>query len=413
MKRLAICFLIFAAPGVGLAAENSLRELEKKLRDPIELTRHSAAEELTRVGGEEARKIFERLAARDGTENKRVGLVGLAHVAPEKSAPLFAAELENPSWAVRWAAVHGLGRTGDPAWLARLQKIASDDPALLSQQKRYPVRDEAAVAIRRIEQSPRWLLSLDEARARAANEKKDLLVFWYLPSAPWNQRMLQESFYDPQFQTLKEAFVWVKIDAAREKELADRLAIQEVPLLQMLRPDGTERERWTGYYQAAGIARELNAILKGAATTDELIQKAEQNPSDLAVLAELARRYERSNRLAMAVPLWEKILRGEEKPGKNPRREALLALGHYYGQKGNYTPSVKYLERYCEEFSSSPDAPKARYCLALSYLGLGRERSGIPILKELAQESSDGKLSAAASETLREVENRKGKRGTR
>lgn len=401
---------VMAAP---VGKREIIRQLEKSLRDSNMLNRHSAADKLSRIGGEEARKVFEKMARRDGVENKRVGLVGLARVAPEKSVDLFAANLECPQWEARWAAVYGLGRTGDAAWLSRLAQIAKEDPGYLAQQKRYPVREQAEASIQRINESPKWLLSLDEAKALAQKEKKGILVFWFIPAAPYTQKMLDESFFNPGYASLKKAFVWVKIDAEENVEWANHYEVKDVPSLLLLTSDGKEQERLTGFYDAETLAREWNWILKGGMTTFQLAEKVRQNPADFAAVAELARRYVRNNQAKLAVPLWEKIQQGKGMVSEQDREEALFALGHFYGSSGDHSAAVKYLQLFCEEFSHSKELPKAQFCLALSMLASGKESSGEKLLRELADQKLDPNLTAAVKNSLKEIKERKFKRGGR
>lgn len=400
-------------PALSTGAEqeggrDTLRRLEKDLRHSRMLTRHSAAEELTRIGGEEARRIFERQYQRGGIENKRIALVGLAKVAPEKSASFFAAELENPHWEVRWAAVYGLGWSGDPVWLPQLSAVAKDDPQFQSLQKRYPVREAAEAAIQRILLSPHWLLSFEEAEALARQTQKETVVFWFIPSAPWNQRMLDDSFFHSGFRDLKDSFVWVKLDAEQNRELARRFGVKEVPMLQLLLRDGRERERWTGYTNTETLTAELTAILKGASTCEQMEDRLGANPSDWALVAELVERYSRNHQSDRAVLLWEKMLQARaDEIDETKRGEALFALGHYYGEKGEHEKAIRHLRRYCQDFPGSPATLKAQYCLALSFLAEGRVPSAEKLLRELAQEKLPADLDLAVRESLRAVkENR-------
>ena len=80
----------------GAETAQDLSLLEKKLKDRQMLVRHSAADQLSQIGGEKVRLIFERLVRQESVEAKQLGLVGLSKVAPEKSALLFAEALDHP-----------------------------------------------------------------------------------------------------------------------------------------------------------------------------------------------------------------------------------------------------------------------------------------------------------------------------
>ncbi len=385
-REFKIILLSFVLPIFAFA--ETIDELEKELRSSSMLTRHTAAEKLAQIGGVRAQEIFNRFVRRDSVEWKRIGLAGLASVAPKQSAPIFLEYLNDGSMMLRWAAVMGLGQTGDVAWIPQLKKMAQSDPGFLDSQKRYPVREAAEDAVDRLESSPHWLSSWPQAQRLAQKEKKPIVLFWHLPGEKWSSKMWDKNFTGQGFKRLKNRFIWLELNAVSQIGLADQFQIDAVPTLILIGEDLSEQERWTGYYSAEAFSKSLNAILKGAPTTQMLQKKLLTDPKNEGLLWALASRYEKSHRLHLAAPLWEKIVSLSATTDTMKRSQALFALGHYRGSVGQYPQAIPLLKQFLEECPQSDAVFEARYCLALCYLGEGGERKALKELQDLKGEPS-------------------------
>ena len=107
-----------------------------------------------------------------------------------------------------------------------------------------------------------WLTDFDAAKAKAAEESKDLLVdFSGSDWCYWCQRLDGEIFSKPAFiDQAGKHFVFVKIDfpsdmsaqsrqlQAQNQQLAQRYRIQGYPTVILMRPDGTPYAE-TGYLE--------------------------------------------------------------------------------------------------------------------------------------------------------------------
>lgn len=401
--KLLLVFCILAFAGTATAGRDKVAQLEKQLKSSSQLVRHSAAEKLLKVGGPAAEKAFNRLVLRGGIENLRVGLVGLAHVAPRTNRSLFLKYTGHPSREVRWAAVYGLGRCGFLEDLTLLNKIAKEDGGYLKSQNRYPVRQAAEEAIKRIENAPRWVDSFEKGAQLARQEGKQRVLFWYFPAEPWSVKMIEKSFYDPRYRFLNDEFIWVRVNLAEASGLAQQYHVNAAPMVQLLDPAGKELERWTGYYHAAVLARDLEAISKGALTREDLRKKLKKRPGDMETMWELAERYAKNNQLGEAALLWEKIVSFKGPVDKMKKEQALFSLGFFYGTSGRHSSAIRCLKRYLDQFPEGAHTGKARYCLALSYLGKGAVKRAENILREMSRQNLNETLDRAVSQTLIEV----------
>lgn len=397
-----VVFLLLLSTSLW-AQNHEIDRLEKELKSHSMLERHAAAEKLSQMRGPRVEEIFLRLVQRSSVEWKRVGLMGLASVAPQRQTSLFVEHLEHNSFLVRWAAVIGLGNTGDAKWIPKLKKLAKSDPGELSSQKRFPVREAAKQAIQRIESSPHWLFSFAQARALAEKEKKSLVLFWGLPGERWSLKMERKGFEGGVYSELKEKFIWVKLDAVLNESLADTFLIKEIPTTQLMDSKGIELERWTGYYSAKVLSEDLKAILSGASTTYDLVKKLQEDPDNIKTAWILAKRFDQNNQLEKAALLWEKVVNLAGSADKIKKEKALFSLGYYRGSVGQYSKAIPLLKQFVREFSDSKKVFKARYCLALSYLGKGQKRKALDTLKRLSSEPISKTLKQSIDQVVKKI----------
>ncbi|MCB8932638.1 MAG: thioredoxin family protein [Fimbriimonadaceae bacterium] len=108
----------------------------------------------------------------------------------------------------------------------------------------YPLKPKPVPAV--------WSSTLEEGLARARHEGKPLLVFfgtdWCLNCRAYTKSMFPEA----EFIEAAKPFVLVKIDVDRDEKLADRYAVNGIPDVLFMDPQGTVLERVVGY-QAEGL----------------------------------------------------------------------------------------------------------------------------------------------------------------
>lgn len=128
--------------------------------------------------------------------------------------------------------------------------------------------------------------TLDEAREKAARENKNVLIVF---SGAWDAdcaRLKQSTLVEGNVSTLlRERIVPLHIDVLTAPELTGKYHVRDVPLMVMIKPDGTEVDRWLGYQSANKFAEELASAIAGHPTLERL--RAKVKPAEPQTRREL------------------------------------------------------------------------------------------------------------------------------
>lgn len=102
-----------------------------------------------------------------------------------------------------------------------------------------------------------WVASFDAALAEAATTGRSVLVF---VTAPWSRgatRFEERTLKDAEVRGLLNGLVCVRIDADRDRALAERFAVDALPLVLIVDAKGQALERVAGYRSARSMVDTL------------------------------------------------------------------------------------------------------------------------------------------------------------
>lgn len=107
-------------------------------------------------------------------------------------------------------------------------------------------------------------ITFDQAREAAAKEGKIVLVDFYTTWCAPCKALDQKTWPDPAVVTwLTEKTIALKIDAEKEVALAERYRIGAYPTILLVKADGTEIDRITGFRSAVTLLGEMNDAIAG------------------------------------------------------------------------------------------------------------------------------------------------------
>jgi len=154
-------------------------------------------------------------------------------------------------------------------------------------------------------------ISLDQALKLAAGSKKIVLVDFYTTWCAPCKKLDRVTWKDETVRAwLTETTVALKIDAEKQRDVAQRYSVSAFPSLVFLRPDGTELDRLVGYREPAAFLDQARKIVRGETVLADLRKRIEDGGgTDVGLRKdfgqELARRGKHAEALEQYLWCWD------------------------------------------------------------------------------------------------------------
>lgn len=397
-ERMDACLLLG-----GLGNPEAIPLLKGELKDTSMLVRHSAANALARIGGDEVNNIFKEMISSSNSEKKRIGLAGLAMTGDPGSIELVQKQLDDPDWQVRWSAIYALGQWGYRPAIPKLTEIAQNDQHKDNTTGEYPIRKMAEEVAKKIKCSIEWYRSLNDARILSEKLQKPIWIYWMITENLLCDKMEEVILFSPEISDISQNFVCVRLDAQKDPGPVSQYDVNAVPSIIILDKSGNEVDRLTGLISRDGLISRLKKVLENKGTPKEWKEFLAKNPEDIESSWFLAEWYLDNNKAKDAIPLLESIIKHDPKNKSGYTDNAIFVLGFSLGSIGEYKKSISFLERLRKEYPNFKDMDKALYCLGLDYLSVNKKALAKNVFMELIGIYPESKTVKPAKEILEKL----------
>jgi len=196
-------------------------------------------------------------------------------------------------------------------------------------------------------EAPFQELSFDQALAAAAKDKKVVMVDFFTTWCGPCKKLDKTTWKDAEVQKwLGEQTVALKIDAEKERELADRFALTGYPTILFVKADGKELGRLVGYREAQQFLADARSTLAGKGPAEIAKAKLSGKENDPSARLEYGRELARAGRKDEALAEYSWCFdHGNENPwnGFTGVRLSFL-LSAWMELAGRHPPALEALE---------------------------------------------------------------------
>jgi len=105
-----------------------------------------------------------------------------------------------------------------------------------------------------------WGEEYDSGLKTAQQENKPAVLVLYADWCSWCKRLLGESVEDPRVKSLRDKFVWLKINSDVEKQFKERFDQKSFPMVVYLSPEGEVLRKTEGFKDGNTLYRELRGL---------------------------------------------------------------------------------------------------------------------------------------------------------
>src|SRR5262249_49132488 len=113
-----------------------------------------------------------------------------------------------------------------------------------------------------VQSLPRGFALLDEALAQAQRERKPVVLDFYAEWCAPCMRMEKSTFKDEGVKALLVSCVFVRVDTDKHPDIAKRMAVEGLPDIRFVLPDGKVIKRLRNFQDAESFSSELEELLR-------------------------------------------------------------------------------------------------------------------------------------------------------
>jgi thiol-disulfide isomerase/thioredoxin len=252
-----------------------------------------------------------------------------------------------------------------------------------------------------------WTRSLSEALAKAASGNKLIIADMVTDWCGWCRLMETTTWTDPLMKRQANDYVFLRLNAENEKDgmaLRKQFHIDGYPTIMLLNADGSEFDRFEGYFPAKQFLAGLKASIANPQSLGNLKAQESKNGDDLSFRFKLGQALFSRYAFRDAQLRFEMIVSQDPENKSNLADSALLMLALCQGSQNEFSASLATLERLRTSFPTSKKIPDAYLVTSEMLMRTGQRNQAKAKLQDFLRDYPNHRLAPTAKNLLSRIE---------
>jgi thioredoxin-related protein len=247
-----------------------------------------------------------------------------------------------------------------------------------------------------------YYVSLDKARS-ACDDDDLILIKFYTDWCSWCKRLDTVVLRDAKaIEFFTNEMKLVKINAEEDSATTQHYGVIGYPTAVLIDKDGQEIDRVVGYADTDEYLKTLRDYRDGIGTLDDLLEKAEVEPSR-EMFYEIADKYKYRNRQKEATAWYQKVIAGGE-PKDSLSGESRMAMADLVFRNKDYEQALDQFSSIMVDFDGMSVGELAEIYRAIVFRRQGDTAAAITAFEEFLErhpESEDADYAAKQIQRLK------------
>lgn len=248
----------------------------------------------------------------------------------------------------------------------------------------------------------RWRSSLDSALTEAGKKSQPVMVDFYTDWCGWCKRLDATTYQDASVGAACRDLVCVKVNAEKERGIAQRFSVMSYPTIVFLDSSGEFVDHIVGYLPPDGFRTKVGQVLESDHRFHDLSVKisSSTDPSVLRQYAEECLQRQRPREAASAI----RRLESASKPDAPGLDDLTIQLGYLWGSTGQLTQAVECGNRVLTRYGKGKYTEAAHFLVGAADYDLKNAADAKKHLRWVAEKGNDPQLRPRAEGMLAQLD---------
>jgi len=219
--------------------------------------------------------------------------------------------------------------------------------------------------------------------AQAASDGKPILIDFYTDWCTYCKMMDTTTFTDTSVTSYIRGNILVaKVNAEKDSALANSYGVTGYPTLVLVEPDGSEIDRFIGYYPPEKFLPALTAYVNGEGTMADVRERAGRSNDPYAYM-ELAAKYQQRQDVPNTVAALEKAL--DLNPDDSLKAQILVQIASAKVMAQQYDSALAIFKSVANAYPESPGGEQASFAEGLILERMGDTTKAVAAYKKFVK----------------------------